>query len=58
VALQPGTVRSKLSEPFTKAVPHLLEPEQSVAGMLKTLRNVKTKHGAQFLDYKGESITW
>lgn len=58
VALQPGTVRSKLSEPFTGSVPNLLEPKQSVEGMLQTLRNLKPRQGAQFLDYKSEFISW
>ena len=33
VALQPGTMNSRLSAPFQANVEHLLEPEQSVAGM-------------------------
>lgn len=34
VALQPGTVRSVLSRPFSGGVPNLLEPADSVRGML------------------------
>jgi NAD(P)-dependent dehydrogenase (short-subunit alcohol dehydrogenase family) len=33
VALQPGTVRSRLSKPFERGVEHLLEPDESVAGL-------------------------
>jgi len=58
VALQPGTVRSALSRPFASSVPRLLEPEESVAGMLNALKSLKPKSGAHFVDYRGESIDW
>jgi NAD(P)-dependent dehydrogenase (short-subunit alcohol dehydrogenase family) len=62
VALQPGTVRSTLSQPFASSVPHLLEPAESVAGMMQALRNLMQSDtsviGAQFVDYKGEKIGW
>jgi len=58
VALQPGTVRSELSSPFSSAVPHLLEPSESVAGMLAALKTLTPKSGAHYVDYKGEHITW
>lgn len=58
VALQPGTVKSALSQPFSNSVPNVLDADQSVLGMLNTLKNVQPKSGAYFLDYKGESIDW
>jgi NAD(P)-dependent dehydrogenase (short-subunit alcohol dehydrogenase family) len=58
VALQPGTVKSNLSRPFLASVPEFLEPDASVAGMLKALKNLKPKQGAHFIDYKGASIDW
>lgn len=58
VALQPGTVRSGLSQPFSAGVAKLLEPEESVAGMLKTLKGLQPKQGAHFVDYQGEEIPW
>ena len=58
VALQPGTVRSALSGPFTTGYPDLLEPAQSVAGMLAALRNLQTKTGARFVDHQGRDIPW
>ena len=58
VALQPGTVRSNLSKPFASAVPHLLEPAESVAGMLSALKTLATKSGAHYVDYKGTCIDW
>jgi len=58
VALQPGTVRSDLSQAFASSVPHLLEPAESVAGMLAALKTLTPKSGAHYVDYKGEPIPW
>jgi NAD(P)-dependent dehydrogenase (short-subunit alcohol dehydrogenase family) len=58
VALQPGTVKSALSKPFAGNVSHLLEPHDSVAGMLAALKGLSPKSGAHFVDYKGEGIAW
>jgi hypothetical protein len=58
IALQPGTVKSKLSQPFTGATPHLLEPSESVVGMLSAMKNVTVKSGAHFIDYQGQTIEW
>jgi NAD(P)-dependent dehydrogenase (short-subunit alcohol dehydrogenase family) len=58
VALQPGTVKSKLSQPFTSTYSQILEPAQSVSGMLDALKALQAKSGAYFLDYKGLEIPW
>ncbi|WP_353135601.1 SDR family NAD(P)-dependent oxidoreductase [Limnohabitans sp.] len=58
VALQPGTVRSNLSKAFASSAPHLLEPAESVAGMLTALTMLTPKSGAHYVDYQGESIAW
>ncbi len=58
VALQPGTVRSRLSQPFEAGVPHLLEPEASVAGMMQAMRGLSARTGAHFIDYRGQEIPW
>jgi NAD(P)-dependent dehydrogenase (short-subunit alcohol dehydrogenase family) len=58
VALQPGTVRSNLSQAFANSVPHLLEPAESAAGMLAALKKLTPKSGAHYVDYKGEPIAW
>ena len=58
VALQPGTVRSKLSSPFVGSQTHLLEPHTSVLGMLTALKNLSVKSGAHFIDYTGNEIPW
>ena len=58
VALQPGTVRSKLSEPFRQSVPHLLEPAESVAGMMRSMLELEPRSGAYFIDFAGHKIPW
>jgi NAD(P)-dependent dehydrogenase (short-subunit alcohol dehydrogenase family) len=58
VALQPGTVRSELSRPFSAGVSRLLEPAESVAGMLATLHGLQPRQGAHFVDYQGQEIPW
>ena len=58
LALQPGTVRSNLSKAFANSVPHLLEPAESVAGMLAALKALTPKSGAHYVDYMGKSIDW
>ena len=58
VALQPGTVRSNLSQPFSAHVAHLLEPSESVSGMLQALKDLPSRRGAHFVDYQGKEIAW
>jgi len=58
VALQPGTVKSRLSQPFTNSSIDLLEPNESVTGMISALKVLQPKSGAHFLDYKGIEIPW
>ena len=58
VALQPGTVRSRLSSPFSAAVENLLEPAESVDGMMAALKLLEPRSGAHFIDYQGRDIAW
>jgi NAD(P)-dependent dehydrogenase (short-subunit alcohol dehydrogenase family) len=58
VALQPGTVRSKLSQPFLASVAHLLEPDESVKGLLNAMKSLQPTTGAHFVDYQGQHIDW
>jgi len=58
VALQPGTVRSDLSRPFAAGLETLLEPAESVAGMLAALQCLQPRQGAHFIDYRGQEIPW
>jgi len=56
--LQPGTVRSKLSNPFVGAHTYLLEPQDSVSSMLEAMRHLTIRSGAHFIDFKGNEIPW
>jgi NAD(P)-dependent dehydrogenase (short-subunit alcohol dehydrogenase family) len=58
VALQPGTVRSKLSAPFVGSMENIFEPEESVSNTLKVLPGLAMIHGAHFIDFKGNPIPW
>jgi hypothetical protein len=56
LALQPGTVRSRLSQPFVgdQADP----PEQAAAGLLRAIAQAPADGRAHFLDAKGLPIPW
>lgn len=56
-ALQPGTVRSRLSQPFV-APDDALAPEASAAQMLRVLDQLRPTGRAQFVDYRGAAIAW
>ena len=55
-ALQPGTVRSALSQPFVGD--DALAPLQSVHGLLKALDAAPATGRALFLDFRGQPIPW
>lgn len=55
-ALQPGTVRSKLSRPFVQD--DALPPEVSVHGLVQALDAAPATGRALFLDYQGQSVPW
>ena len=57
VALQPGTVQSPLSAPFSQGH-DTVTPKQSAQGLLSAIDALNPKPGAQFVDYKGQSIAW
>lgn len=57
VALQPGTVQSPLSAPFSRGH-DTVTPEESAAGLLNAIDALEVKPGAQFVDYKGQPIPW
>lgn len=57
VALQPGTVQSPLSAPFSRGH-DTVSPEESAAGLLQAMDGLQIKSGAHFVDYKGQPIPW
>ena len=61
MALQPGTVKSNLSQPFAAGLGELLSPKDSVTGLLKsmkTMRSMPAPSGACFIDHQGHPIPW
>ena len=55
-ALQPGTVRSRLSHPFVGA--DALDPQHSASQMLAALDGLAATGRAHFIDYRGQPIPW
>ena len=55
-ALQPGTVRSALSQPFVGDA--ALEPLASAANLLRVLDALQPTGRAQFVDHQGQAIAW
>lgn len=55
-ALQPGTVRSALSQPFVGN--HATEPADAVRGLLAALAQLQPTGRAQFVDHAGQPIPW
>ena len=58
IGLQPGTVKSKLSEPFQKKVKKgkLFLPEDSVDSLVKVIENVMQNESGKIFDWEGEEI--
>ena len=58
IGLQPGTVKSKLSEPFQKNVKKgkLLFPKDSVKSLIRVIESVMQNDSGKIFDWKGEEI--
>jgi NAD(P)-dependent dehydrogenase (short-subunit alcohol dehydrogenase family) len=58
IGLQPGTVKSKLSEPFQKNVKKgkLFLPKDSVDSLVKVIENVMQNDSGKIFDWEGEEI--
>lgn len=57
VALQPGTVRSRLSAPFAAGA-DAMDPDDSVALLLDAIDALPARGEAVFIDYRGQPIEW
>lgn len=57
VALQPGTVRSKLTRPFV-AGEYATDPDVAVAMLLEAMDRLSPIGQAHFIDHKGDPIPW
>jgi NAD(P)-dependent dehydrogenase (short-subunit alcohol dehydrogenase family) len=60
VALHPGTVRSRLSEPFlTDSYPHrVLSPAESAGALLGVIGDLGHEESGSFFDWQGKRIPW
>jgi NAD(P)-dependent dehydrogenase (short-subunit alcohol dehydrogenase family) len=58
VSIYPGTVRSKLSEPFSKSALNVREPDVAAAEILAAIESLKPEHTGGFFDYTGASIAF
>ena len=58
IGLQPGTVKSKLSEPFQKNVKKgkLFLPEDSVSNLTKVVETVLQNDSGKMFDWEGKEI--
>lgn len=59
-ALHPGTVRSRLSEPFlTERYPHrVLSPGESADALLGVIETLSPKDSGCFMDWQGRAVPW
>jgi NAD(P)-dependent dehydrogenase (short-subunit alcohol dehydrogenase family) len=57
-ALQPGTVRSALSERFVAGRHDLTDAQESATGLLSALDQLAPAAGASFIDWRGQTIPW
>ncbi len=57
LALQPGTVRSRLSDPFTARIA-TLDPRTSAALLLAVMDRAPATGAAAFLDHQGATVPW
>ena len=60
VALHPGTVQSRLSEPFVTARyrNRVLAGEESAEALLAVIGGLNAKDTGSFLDWQGKAIPW
>ena len=60
VLLHPGTVETRLSEPFQRNVPKdkLFSPEYSAEQLLRVVDGLKLQSNGRFFDYAGVEIAW
>ena len=57
-ALHPGTVDTKLSQPFAKSGLNVREPETAAADLLMVIDALRPEQSGGFFDYRGEELPW
>lgn len=60
VSLHPGTVKTKLSDPFTANYPEnkLIEPDDAAKRLLSVIDNLNASHNGQFIHWDGSNLPY
>lgn len=58
VAVHPGTVATKLSEPFSKAGLNVRSPEVAAEDIFNVIQQLKPSDTGSFVDYLGNKLPW
>ncbi len=58
VALHPGTVASRLSDPFAKSGLNVRPPEEAAADLLTVIGRLTSAQTGGFFDYRGAELPW
>lgn len=58
VALHPGTVATRLSEPFAKSGLHVRPPAEAARDLLSVVDRLSAKDTGRFFDHAGTPIPW
>ncbi|MCU0673152.1 MAG: SDR family oxidoreductase [Myxococcota bacterium] len=58
LALHPGTVATRLSEPFRKGAPRVLSPAESAAHLLEIVRAATPEQSGRFFAWDGAELPW
>ena len=56
VSMHPGTVRTRLSEPFANPRRKMFSTQEAADKILKTLNNIDNSYSGKLLDYEGKII--
>jgi len=56
VGLHPGTVDTRLSQPFQRGVPNLFTPERAARALLGVLDDLTPEHSGRIWDWNGQEI--
>lgn len=58
VALHPGTVDTKLSEPFGKEGLDVKSPDEAASELLDVISSLDSDANGGFFDYRGKTVPW
>jgi NAD(P)-dependent dehydrogenase (short-subunit alcohol dehydrogenase family) len=58
ISIHPGTVDTKLSNPFSKTGLNVRPPIEAATDLIRVIDQLKNDQTGGFLDYKGQTIPW